>query len=251
MIGNKKIICVIPARLKSTRFPGKVLALLGGKPLIQRTWEAASKIPFFDEIVLAIDSKEVALVAESIGARFVMTSEDCQNGTERLIEIQKRGLLEGDVWVNWQGDEPFLSLRAIKDLLQSCESSEVDIWTLKQELDSVRASDPSICKVVCDQKADALYFSRSPIPYVREGGVPVKYFKHVGLYAYSDQALRKIAKMPPCEIESAEMLEQLRFLFNGLKIRVHETKENSIGIDLLEHLVLAEKHLKTGSFFSN
>ncbi len=250
MIGNKKIICIIPARLKSTRFPGKVLAPLGGKPLIQRTWEAACRVPFFDEVALAIDSQEVASIAESFGARYFFTAETCQNGTERLIELQQKNLLQGDIWVNWQGDEPFLSLRAIQDLLQSCETESADVWTLKQELEFDKVSDPNLCKVVCDSKGHALYFSRSPIPYHRDGGKVAKYFKHIGLYAYAENALKKISSMKSCEIEESEMLEQLRFLHYGLKIKVHETQESSIGIDLLEHLILAEKHLKSEILFS-
>lgn len=245
MIGTKKIVCVIPARLRSSRFPRKMLAMLSGKPLIQRAWEGAVKIPFFDEVVLAIDSEEVANVVDSFGGRYIMTSPECANGTARLVEIQSRGLLKGDVWVNWQGDEPFLSLQVISDLLQSCETSEADVWTLKTLLEEEsKISDPNFCKVVSDKTGRALYFSRSPIPYVRDEGKLVKVFRHVGLYAYSDAALKKISFMDSCEIEEAEMLEQLRFLFYGLNVQVHETKEDSIGIDTPEHLAFAEEYMK-------
>ena len=245
MIGTKKIICVIPARLRSSRFPRKMLALLSGKPLIQRAWEGALKVPFFDEVVLAIDSEEVAKVVESFGGRYIMTSPECPNGTARLVEIQQKGLLKGDVWVNWQGDEPFLSARVISDLLQSCETSEADVWTLKTLLeDEDKILDPNFCKVVSDKEGRALYFSRSPIPYVRDEGQSRKVFRHVGLYAYSDSALKKISTMNSCEIEEAEMLEQLRFLFYGLNVQVHETKEDSIGIDTPDQLAFAERFMK-------
>lgn len=244
MIEDKKIICVIPARLDSSRFPKKILSILSGKPLLQWAWEGALRIPFFDEVIIAIDAEETALVIESFGGKWMMTSKDCSRGTERLVEIQKKGLIQGDIWVNWQADEPFLSIKLIKDLLQTCSSSESEVWTLKTKLeneDEIR--DPNICKVVCDVKGQALYFSRSPIPYRRERIEGVMY-RHVGLYAYSTAALEKIGKMPSCEIEEAESLEQLRFLFHGLKMQVHETEEVSIGIDLPEHLAEAEEYLK-------
>jgi 3-deoxy-manno-octulosonate cytidylyltransferase (CMP-KDO synthetase) len=245
MIGKKKIVCVIPARLASTRFPQKILALLSGKPLLQWAWEGALSVPFFDEVVIAIDSHKTAQVVESFGGRWVMTSLDCLRGTDRLIEVLKQGDVKGDIWVNWQADEPFLSARALQDLLQTCETSEAGIWTLKTKFyDREKIADPNFCKVVCDAKGHALYFSRSPIPYVREKQESEVVFRHVGLYAYSEEALRKISTMAPCPIEEAESLEQLRFLFYGLAIQVHETEEESFGIDLPEHLSLAEQYVK-------
>ena len=244
MIENKKVVCVIPARLRSSRFPKKILSSLSGKPLIQWAWEGALRIPFFDEVVIAIDSEETAKVVESFHGKWIMTSEACSRGVERLVEIQQKRLLQGDIWVNWQADEPFLSTQVIKDLLQSCSFSEAGIWTLKTKMkEDDRVQDPNICKVVCDVNGHALYFSRSPIPYEQEkakGSI----FRHIGLYAYSNAALEKISTMSSCEIEEAESLEQLRFLYHGLKIQVHETKELSIGIDLPEHLAEAEEYLK-------
>lgn len=247
MIHGKKIICVIPARLQSTRFPKKILALLAGKPLIQWTWEAASKVSFFDEVVIAVDSEEVAKIVAAFGGKWVMTSSACQNGTERLAEVERTGLFQADVWVNWQADEPFLKTKIMADLLQSCGEEGEDLWTLKTELAEERAHDPSLCKVVTDCYGFALYFSRSLIPFRRDKVVG-KVFRHIGLYAYSRAALAKIATLTPCDLEQSEMLEQLRFLFHGLKIRVHETKEDSLGIDLPEHLILAEHHVKQLSF---
>ncbi len=244
MIGNKKIVCVIPARLHSTRFPKKILSHLSGKPLVRWAWEGALCIPFFDEVVIAIDAEETARVVDSFGGKWIMTSESCSRGTERLVEIQGKGLVKGDIWVNWQADEPFLSIQVIKDLLQSCSFSEAEIWTLKIKMrEEDRIQDPNICKVVCDINDHALYFSRSPIPY-RQEKTNVPTFRHIGLYAYSNAALKKISTMPSCKIEEAESLEQLRFLYQGLKMQVHETEELSLGIDLPEHLSAAEEYLK-------
>jgi 3-deoxy-manno-octulosonate cytidylyltransferase (CMP-KDO synthetase) len=165
-------------------------------------------------------------------------------GTDRLVELKKRNMVEGDVWVNWQADEPFISERIIMDLLQSCEKDGADIWTLKKRFqDANKAAAPDICKVVCDEDDFALYFSRCPIPFYRTGKEKI-YYKHIGLYAYSDKALEEISCLSPCEIELAESLEQLRFLFYGMKIKVHETQEETIGIDVPEHLVKAQEFLK-------
>jgi len=244
MKGQKKIVCVIPARLQSSRFPRKILAPLSGKPLLRWAWEGALRVPFFDEVVIAVDSEETALVVKSFGGNWIMTDIRCLTGTERLAEIQKKELLTGDIWVNWQADEPFLSVRLIEDLLQSSENSDIDVWTLKTKIKpEENPQNPNICKVVCDLRGKALYFSRSVIPYSREGGAS-HVFKHLGLYAYSNEALKKIQTMELCPIEKAESLEQLRFLFNGLKIQVHETEEISMGIDLEEHLIEAEAYVK-------
>ncbi len=249
MIENKKVVCVIPARLKSSRFPRKILALLGEKPLIQWVWESAIKIPFFDEVVFAIDSEETAEVIQGFGGKYYMTSIDCEVGTDRLVELQSRGLVQGDIWVNWQADEPFISEKMLSDLLISFGSDEADVWTLKTQIvDEEQIKDPNLPKVVCDAKGFALYFSRSPIPYYRNlEGNEKKYFKHIGLYAYSKEALEHISRMEPCLLAKAESLEQLRFLSHGLKIRVNETAEETIGIDLPEHLTAAEQYINLQS----
>jgi 3-deoxy-manno-octulosonate cytidylyltransferase (CMP-KDO synthetase) len=246
MIKNKKIICVIPARLASSRFPEKVLAPLVGKPLLQWTWESAMKVSFLDEVVFAIDSLKTAEVIEEFGGKYYMTSPECPVGTDRLVELQKREVLKGDIWLNWQADEPFITEEILGDLFQDCFKEEADVWTLKTELkDPRRIEDPNFPKVVCDKKGKALYFSRCPIPYHRSPKESDrKYYKHIGLYAYSDEALRKISCMKPCPLEEAEGLEQLRFLFYGLKIQVNETKKETIEINLPEHLVLAEEYVK-------
>ncbi|MBM3191524.1 MAG: 3-deoxy-manno-octulosonate cytidylyltransferase [Chlamydiae bacterium] len=237
----KRIVCVIPARLHSTRFPKKVLSFLGGKPLLQWVYEAARGSGYFDDILFAVDALETRQLIEGFCDRIVMTSEACINGTERLIEVQRQGKSQADVWVNWQADEPFISKTMIGCLLQSVHE-EGEIWTLKKVItEKEQYRDPHVVKVVVDHKEEALFFSRSPIPYRREGERAA--YKHLGIYAFSDAALRKIATLAPCELEKSESLEQLRWLYHGMRLRVHTTEEQSLGIDLAEHLVQAEEKL--------
>lgn len=239
-----RVVCVIPARLKSTRFPKKMLAPLLGKPLLQWVWEAACKVDLFDEVAVAVDSQELAEAVARFGGKPLLTSETCATGTDRLIELCAKGSLKADVWVNWQGDEPFINAQMVRDLLQSCAANDADIWTLKKKIvKPEELASPHICKVVTDQEGYGLYFSRYPIPYVRDGG-DYQFYKHVGMYAFRDTALQKFAHLKPCALEEAEQLEMLRFLFHGFKVRVHETQEEPFGIDLPEHLAKAETVLK-------
>jgi 3-deoxy-manno-octulosonate cytidylyltransferase (CMP-KDO synthetase) len=245
-----KIACIIPARLKSTRFPKKMLSYLKGKPLLQWVWEAAQKVPEFSTVAFAIDSEETANILRTFGAKYYMTSEECASGTDRLIEVMKQNVIEADIWVNWQGDEPFINAQMIKDLLQSCGSEPSDVWTLRKKIVSLEEiGSPQVAKIVCDNKGFALYFSRSTIPYYRDEKDDSKktFYKHVGIYAYTTDALNKIATFSPSYLEQAEQLEQLRFLSNNLRIRAHETPHDVFGIDLPEHLVKAEKRMELES----
>ena len=245
-MGNKNIVCVIPARLKSTRFPRKMLSMLRGKPLLQWVWERALQVSLFDTVVIAVDAEETRSLVTSFGGKCVMTSESCLSGTERLVELLKKKVVDADIWVNWQGDEPFIEKKMIQTLLQSCNKEESDLWTLKKKITKEEeVGNPHIAKVVCDSHGFALYFSRSPIPFYRDGAPysQQEVYKHVGLYAYTRAALIKISSLPPCSLELAEQLEQLRFLYNGLKIRVHETDFEVFGIDLPEHLIKAEAYV--------
>lgn len=206
---------------------------IDGKPLIQWVWEAASNVKLFYICAICLDHKEVANEVEKFGGRYYFTSPDCPSGTDRLIEIMQRGEIDADIWVNWQGDEPQITEAMIEELLQS---EDGDVWTLKKRITSEDAQDPNTVKVVTDEDNNALYFSRSPIPY---GATSC--YKHVGLYAYTKEALQKIAAMKPHPLEISERLEQLRFLANGLKIKVHETVTDTVGVDTpadVEKLVL-------------
>jgi 3-deoxy-manno-octulosonate cytidylyltransferase (CMP-KDO synthetase) len=251
MIKNKKVTCVVPARLESTRFPKKVLARLGGKPILQWVFEAARLVDVFGEIIFAIDSQETADVIKSFGGNFCFTSQECKTGTDRLVEVFKKKSScrldhPTDIWVNWQADEPFVSPDMITTLLSSCGCDEADVWTLKKKIaDSHSILCPNTVKVVCDLQDYALYFSRSPIPFYRdEDGIGHSYYKHIGLFAYSSAALKKISSLNDSFLETAEKLEQLRFLQNRLKIRVHETDREVVGIDTAQDLERAEKLLK-------
>ncbi|HSX03958.1 MAG TPA: 3-deoxy-manno-octulosonate cytidylyltransferase [Rhabdochlamydiaceae bacterium] len=247
MLGSKKVVCIIPARLASTRLPKKILAPLAGKPLIQWVWEAANKVELFDEIAFAIDDEETAKVITKFGGRFYMTSKECLNGTQRLIELQKSNRVKSDFWVDWQGDEPFITPSVINELLQSCGKDDADVWTLCKKITNTHEIfSPHIAKVVRNRDNEALYFSRSPIPYIREERFEGKqiFYKHIGMYAFSSAGLEKIGKVEPCEIEVAEQLEQLRFLYAKLKIKVHETEHEIFGIDIPAHLEAAENFIE-------
>ena len=216
--------------------PKKVLANLRGRPLLDWVFEAAMECDQFDHVTFAIDSEETAAVLEKIGASYVMTSEDCPSGTKRLIECALSTDIESDIWVNWQADEPFIQSAMIDELLQSDDG---DIWTLKREITDLEELDnPNVVKVVTDRFNHALYFSRSAIPHVRQvSGSP--FYKHVGLYAFSQNAIDKIATHPVSDLEVSEGLEQLTFLYEGLKISVHETQFDTVGIDTHDDLILA------------
>jgi len=242
VIGDRKIICVIPARLDSVRFPQKILAILDGKPLLQWVWEAACRVAYFDDVVIAVDAQQTANVVTRFQGKWRMTDSNCMTGTERLVELACQGEMDADVWVNWQADEPFITTDVLQDLLQTCHDPHADIWTLKVAMHETSGLfDQNICKVVCDQKGRALYFSRAPIPYY--GSNKGVWYRHVGMYAYTKDALLQMRSLPPCGIEKAESLEQLRFLFHGLRIQVHDTKHSFTGIDLPEHLELAQQHI--------
>lgn len=238
-----KIACVIPARLHSTRFPQKILAPLNGKPLLQWAWQAAQKTNIFNDIVIAIDHETTTQIIKTFNGTYQMTSQKCQSGTDRLIEIMNSQTIDADIWVNWQADEPFITKPMIKELLQTCSNDHADVWTLKKQIQNKNEiNDQNIVKVVCDTQGHALYFSRSTIPFYRNENMGI-FYKHIGLYAYTTKALQKIARMPKSNLEEAEKLEQLRFLQNNLKIKVHETQTEVIGIDTREDLTKAQELL--------
>lgn len=227
-----KIVCVIPARLNSTRFPRKVLALLGKKTLLGTVIEAAKNVSCFDEILVAGCSFEVVEEAKKHGVNAVITDPNLENGTMRIIEGIERAGIEGDLFVNWQADEPFITEDMINQLIDN--NSIADIRTLKKEIDKEDGLESSIVKVVTDQSGKAMYFSRSLIPYQRSANP--RYFKHIGLYAFTRQALKKIKVCKKTPLEEAEVLEQLRWMEHGLNIEVYETKFDVIGIDTRKDL---------------
>jgi 3-deoxy-manno-octulosonate cytidylyltransferase (CMP-KDO synthetase) len=248
---NKKIVCIIPARLESTRFPRKILSVLCGKPLLAWIWQAAKRVALFDEVWFAIDSQETASVIQNFGGSFILTSPVCQSGTDRLVELATQNKIQADVWVNWQGDEPFVNEAMIETLLQAIDQPSQQIWTLKKCIEhSHEITSPKVAKVVCDKQGNALYFSRAPIPFFRDEqdlqvlATKHVYFKHVGLYAYTTAALHAIATLGTSILEDAEKLEQLRFLDYNLRIKVHETTHDVFGIDTPEDLRRAEQEMR-------
>ena len=158
MISSKKIVCIIPARLRSTRFPQKMLKMLYGKPLLEWVWNQAKSVSVFDHVAFAVDAQETADLIASFGGTYYMTSTECPSGTDRLIEVMRQNRVDGDIWVNWQGDEPFITEKMIGQLLQSSENEASDVWTLKKRITKPEEiTSPHFAKVVCDHKDRALF----------------------------------------------------------------------------------------------
>ncbi len=257
-MATKKIVCIIPARLQATRYPKKLLASLHGHSILEWVWNAARKVSIFDDVFFAVDDKELSDEIDSFGGKWLMTSKECSVGSDRLVEIMKRGDIGADIWVNWQGDEPFIEQKMIEQLLQSIYQSDADIWTLKKQITSAEElSSLKFAKVVCDAFGYALYFSRSMIPCLRDeqnNNEIIKskaHYKHVGLYAFTTKALEKIAKEAYCDIEEFEKLEMLRWLYYGLRIKVHQTDQEVIGIDTADDLVRAHSFVSKEGFKRN
>ena len=225
---------VIPARLASTRLPRKVLRDVAGKPLVVRVWEAARRSPLLTDVLVATDSDEVLAACRAAGVPAELTAADHPSGTDRAWEIAQRRA--ADVYVNVQGDEPLITPGHIERLIRPFqERPATRVTTLKIRATADEAPSPNVNKVVCDLEGRALYFSRHPIPYDRDGqGVPR--FKHIGLYAYTRAALDTYHRLPPSPLELTERLEQLRFLEHGIPIVVVETDEPTIGVDTEEDL---------------
>lgn len=249
-----KFIAIIPARYASTRFPGKPLAMLGGKPVIQRVYEQA--VAVLGEAYVATDDERILACVESFGGKAIMTRNDHKSGTDRIEEaIEKieggKAEVEGEecVIINIQGDEPFIQRSQIETLCRQFDAPETQIATLGKRFESMEAvKNPNSPKIVCDNNGFALYFSRSVIPFVRgidrqEWFRKFPFLKHLGIYAYRREVLRDITKLPQSPLEIAESLEQLRWLQNGYRIRVGETNVETVGIDTPEDLQRAEEFL--------
>lgn len=246
-------LAIIPARYASTRFPGKPLALLCGKPVIQWVWERVSAVGAVTEAVVATDDRRILEAVESIGGRAMMTSDQHRSGTDRCGEVLKALEAEGrryDVVVNVQGDEPFVEARQLESLLENFASPETEIASLMTPIkDWEELQSPNTVKVVCNLRHEALYFSRQPIPHLRGADLkewPARqtYYKHVGIYAFRAEVLKRVVALPPSALEGSESLEQLRWLDNGYRIRMSVTDHTNIGIDTPEDLALAERKLK-------
>ena len=242
-----KFIAVIPARYASTRFPGKPLAMLGGKTVIQRVCEQVASI--LPEVYVATDDERIFRAVEAFGGRAVMTRTDHKSGTDRIEEaVEKIGTL-ADVVINVQGDEPFIQPSQVETLMHLFDNPETQIGTLGKPFETVETvKNPNSPKIVVDNRGFALYFSRSVIPYIRGveesqwlGHYP--FLKHLGIYAYRREVLAEVTRLPQGRLEKAESLEQLRWLENGYRIRVGLTDVETVGIDTPEDLARAEAFL--------
>ncbi len=251
-----KVAAIIPARYASTRFPGKVLTPIAGKPMIQRVWERVSLAERVDEVVVATDDQRVFDAVMYCGGHAVMTSPEHKSGTERCAQASEK--LEADVIINVQGDEPIIDPASL-DMVAGplIDSETLPMSSLKHPILGYHEfMDPNVVKVVCDDQDNAVYFSRLPIPYYREsaelleawksGGPPPEKLlpapmKHIGVYAYRTEFLQAIARLPESWLEAAERLEQLRVLAWGFKICVVTTPEDSVSVDVPEDVERVER----------
>lgn len=243
-----KFIGIIPARYASTRFPGKPLALLGGKPVIQHVYEKVAAV--LEAAYVATDDERIYDVVKSFGGQVVMTRTDHKSGTDRIEEAIEKIGGEWDVVVNVQGDEPFVAKSQLDTICHCFDDPTTQIATLGKPFESMEAvQNPNSPKIVVDNMGFAMYFSRSVIPYVRGKEksswlTHYPFLKHLGIYAYRKDVLRQVTQLPQSSLEIAESLEQLRWLQNGLKIKVGTTDVETVGIDTPQDLERAEEFLK-------
>ena len=238
-----KAVAIIPARYHSTRFPGKARAKLLNKPLIQWVWEAVNNSNLFDQVMVATDSVKIKEAVDNFGGIAILTSKEHQSGTDRIAEVAES--LDSDIIVNVQGDEPLINQKVLFPLLQVMQDTSLPIASLMTPIkDLSLLSNPNLVKVVVDNISNALYFSRSVIPYNRDNIPLVDYWQHIGVYAYRRNALMRLVKLPSGKLEQAEKLEQLRALENGIPIKMIKTEYNGIGVDTPEDLLKLESLLK-------
>ena len=235
---------IIPARWASSRFPGKPLHLIAGKPLIQHVWERCQLCSQLDELIIATDDSRILNATKKFGANAVMTSSNHPTGTDRIFEAAQK-FPEAQYLINIQGDEPLIDPKLIDELAQSLilepdTAMATAANPLHPEQDKNLILDPNVVKVVLSHSGHALYFSRSPIPYQRDKSPKLQFFRHKGVYAYRHDFLKKFVTWPPSPLERAESLEQLRALENNARIKVIITNDTSPGVDTLEQANLIE-----------
>lgn len=239
-----RVLGVIPARLHSTRLPRKVLREIAGVPMVAHVFRRARRSPLLSDLLVATDALEVVDTCHALGIPAVMTSADHPSGTDRVWEVSRSRA--ADVYVNIQGDEPLISPGHIAALVEPFQRRpETQVTTLKIRATPKEIPNPDVVKVVADAQGNALYFSRLPIPFDRDSAVAPAYWKHLGIYAYRRDALESFHRFPPSALETAERLEQLRFLEHGIPIHIVETTEPTIGVDTEADLSAVEAHLKS------
>ena len=234
------VIAVIPARYASVRFPGKPLAPLAGRPMVIHVLEAVRAAKRVDRVLVATDDARIAGVVQAAGGEAILTSETAASGTDRVAEVARR--IPADIYLNVQGDEPLMPAENIdRTIAAMVDGPGRAIATLAYPIPAEAAADPNTVKVAVARDGRALYFSRSPIPYYRQGAPA--YRKHLGIYAYRAETLAEVAALPPSPLERAESLEQLRWLESGYTIWVGDAAGNSIGVDTPGDLAEAERRL--------
>lgn len=240
-------IGVIPARWGSTRFEGKVLAKINGKPMIEHVWRRARQSRLLTDVIIACDDQRIVKAAEKFGAKAILTAQNHASGTDRIAEVAAD--ITAEIIVNIQGDEPLIEHSIIDDLVTvlSNDPDCVMATTIKLIRTNEELDNPNVVKAVIDLNGNALYFSRSVIPYDRDktGISKIKYYKHLGIYAYRKNFLLKFKDMPKSRLEQAEQLEQLRALEAGVKIRTVVTNIETVGVDTPEDLARVEKLLRS------
>jgi len=247
---------IIPARYAASRFEGKVLANIGNKPMIQHVWERAKKAHSLDDLIIAADDDRIIKAVEAFGGKALFTSKSHPSGTDRLREIANP--LDVDIVVNIQADEPLLDHSMVDSLVDTLRNDQdIVMASLMKEIENIEdINNPNLVKVVVDKNDFALYFSRSPIPFIRDSEYILneqagcvasdnkyKFHKHIGIYAYTKDFLFTFANLPPSSLEKYEKLEQLRALENGYRIKMVETKYDTIGVDTPEDLARARETL--------
>lgn len=238
---SPRIAAVIPARHASTRFPGKPLALIAGRPMVEHVWRRCQESRAFHEVLVATEDERIREVVERFGGTAVMTSPTCATGTDRVAEVAQ-GRADVDVWVNVQGDEPLVDPQALRVLAGLFTAPEVHMGTLVRPLEAAEVPNPNVVKVVLARNGDALYFSRAAIPFIREPGAEgsVHRWAHLGLYGYRRETLLELASLPPSPLEEAEKLEQLRALEHGVPIRCGHVHGSTVAVDVPEDVARVE-----------
>ena len=228
-----KVIAMIPARYAASRFPAKLMKLLGDKPVIVHTYEAAVSSGLFDDVYVITDSDLIFQEITSRGGKAIMSVAEHESGTDRIAEAARN--LDADVIVNVQGDEPFIQKEPLEKIVQLFENEHVQVASLKRKMDNPEdASNPNMVKVVTSKSGRALYFSRSILPFQRDTDSAVDYFLHIGVYAFRKAVLQLFTTLPQAPLEQIEKLEQLRFLYNDIDIHMAETSYKNIAIDTPE-----------------
>jgi 3-deoxy-manno-octulosonate cytidylyltransferase (CMP-KDO synthetase) len=240
-----KIIAVIPARYQASRFPGKLMQMLGPKTVISTTYHNVCQTQLFDEVIVATDSPEIYQEIEAQGGKVMYSKKEHETGSDRIAEAVES--LECDIVINVQGDEPFLKKEPLAQLIEvfkADEKKEISLASLKIKLnDWEEIENPNNVKVICDLSGTALYFSRSVLPYPRETAMKIDHYKHVGVYAFRKSALLRFSQLAMTPLEKAEKIECIRYLEHGMKIKMIETYFQGVGIDTPEDLVKANEIL--------